>query len=89
MRIKTTVEVYRAILNAHMAELSVFSSYTDNGGQMCPDRGMAETTWGFRTEDAPILEARSTWGIGEDGISRTNEQHEYWLIVNKEEEKES
>jgi hypothetical protein len=78
---KTTYEVWKSIKQAH-PELRVFSSYS------APESGLMETSYGFKGDDYPVMEARTTWDInvwGEvdmnDQYIRNNEKHEYWLCV--------
>lgn len=90
LRIPTTVEVYRAILDRHFHDLSVFSSFSNpdgtafgGGGQ----EGRMETKWGFKGSVLPCLEAQSTWDIewevkfGQFIACRKNEVHLYWMLV--------
>lgn len=72
---KTTYEVWSAIKQAH-PDLVVFGSYS------APEYGRMETSYGFKGDDYPIIEARTTWDIDmEKSYERHNEQHEYWLCV--------
>lgn len=93
LRIPTSVEVYRAIVDKHAGKgLGVFSSFSNPDGRAFGgggEKGEMWTQWGFADANVPILEARSTWDIEED-ISeetpriypgRTNEVHLYWLLV--------
>lgn len=84
-RVETTYEVWAAIKKAH-PELAVFSSYSAPGGDFFgnPEEGKMFTSYGFRGQDYPIMEAETTWDINSDK-SRINEKHQYWLVCPREE----
>lgn len=54
--IKTTVDVYRTIYEAHKDDFTVFESYTNN----CEERDTLKaqiTAWGFSDAEHPIIKS--------------------------------
>lgn len=87
-RIKTTASVWSTIHKAH-PELKVFGTYSAPGGDPHgnPYRGRMMTAYGFEGCDYPIVEAETTWDIDTDNpFIRSNEQHEYYLCVAREDQ---
>jgi len=86
--VKTTVEVWQAIRDAH-PELIVFGSFSDPTGSF-PDgfHGNAKmmTQYGFEGQEIPVIMAETTWQIPSEGwggghslLERENEYDRYWL----------
>lgn len=90
IRIRTTPDIYRSIVNAHAGkDLVVFSSFTNPDGTAFGgggSRGEVYTLWGLKGAEFPLLEAHSTWDIewetkmGEFVACRKNEVHVYSLL---------
>jgi hypothetical protein len=80
----TSVEVYRAITNAH-PELVLFSSYSAPEGDIFNySVGKLETSLGFNNCDFPIIKAKTTWDIDKSAPEkRNNIEHQYWLCVGR------
>lgn len=72
MKIETTVEVWRAIKQAHQGALEVFGTNTDMDG------GLIMTQWGFHGAEFPIMEAETRWNPAETQYSCDGD-HRYWL----------
>lgn len=76
IEVETTGDVYCALVRAHQDQLVVFSTYTS-------DRE-ADTVWGFRDTNTPILHATTQWdGVEEETRRRLDEKHRYWLCLPK------
>lgn len=90
IRIPTSAEVAAVIRARHGKELTVFGSFSDPDGRFnggAGDQGRMDTMWGFNGADAPILEARTTWGIDpEQEHKRINEKHDYFLCCGQTDE---
>ncbi len=87
IKVPTTREVWRAIKAAHA--LRLYSSFSDPTGtfQGGPGEvGVMETGYSLNVaDDFPILFARTTWQIKDDG-TRHNEKDEFWLCIGKKDE---
>lgn len=79
-RVPTSAEVWAVILARH-PEMVVFGTYSaPNGNPHGDPKGKMFTSFGFSGFDYPVIEAETTWDIGEDG-KRNNVKHEYWLCL--------
>lgn len=87
-RVPTTYEVWSTIKKAH-PELVVFGSYSYPDGDPNGDTSIGKmfTSYGFKGQHYPIMEALTIWDIDpEDKYTRNNESHEYWLCCPREEQ---
>ena len=85
MKISTSSQVWHAIHRANSDDLHVSSSYSAPDGDMFGDPSICrmETEYTLKGADMPLMCAKTTWDKPEHGSSnRPNEKHEYWLIVN-------
>lgn len=73
--VKTTIDVWLAIYDAHFNDLILHKTYSSDGCMM--------TEWGLPGSDVPIMHLETRWDVGENG-ERLNERDEYWLIGMKE-----
>lgn len=83
-KIATTLEIWRAIREAHKHDMSVFSSYSAPCGDSFgdPSQSVMMTEYGFKGADCPLIGARTTWDYSHsDESSRNNESTEYWFCL--------
>ena len=84
-RVQTSAEVW-AVIRARHQDMRVFSSYSAPDGDRHgdPTKGRMFTSLGFDNGDYPIMEAETTWDLGDDK-TRNNLESKYWLCLpNKE-----
>jgi len=82
-RIKTSVEVWRAIKAAH-PDLVVVSTFSAPDGDPYgnPSEGRMFTEYGFQKADCPLMGADTRWDIDRDNpLNRNNLREEFWLCT--------
>ena len=88
-KIPTNYGVYRSILDSHIADLTVYESFSDPDGSFHGGaHGEMLTVWGFKNANIPLLGARTTFDLEYVSATdtmpaynrRINEKHEFWLI---------
>lgn len=81
--LSTTPEVWAVIYARHKDDLKVFSSFSDPHGTQFGGggtQGRMETCYGIDGADYPLIGARTTWDIGEEG-RRINSRTEHFLFA--------
>ena len=89
IKIQTTAEVWAVIRARHHEQLEVFASasFPDGHPMHGPSDCSMYTLYGFKGADFPFMGAETTWTKNQEKPSeRIDEEHEYWLCLNKEQE---
>jgi len=85
--IRTTVEVWRAVLQAH-PEIKAFATYSAPCGDRFGDpfQSKMQTAYGFDGCEFPTMGATTTWDFDyEHPDKRTNEETSFFLYVAEKE----
>jgi hypothetical protein len=80
--IETSAEVWAVIQARHSDQLTVYSSFSDPSGGLMGGgvHGRMETVYAVAGADYPLIGARSTWDITDEG-GRENKRHDYFLMI--------